>query len=154
MDEDRIHRAVWEDGTQIVGRVQGHGPPIVLVHGGLGDGEVSWRFMLPFLVDPFTCYMMSTRGRGLSGEHPDHSRQRHFEDVAAFVESIGEPAGVFGHSAGAVWALGGSTLAAAHLRGSRYTNQDSQCRGGSQAMKHKAGLSRRWRREGWRTRSG
>lgn len=117
MHDDRIHRAVSDDGTEIAGRVQGEGPPIVLVHGGLGDGETSWRFMLPFLVDHFTCYLMSTRGRGLSGDHADHSRERQFEDVAAYVRSIGEPAGVFGHSSGAVWVLGGAALAAAHVRG-------------------------------------
>lgn len=117
MSEGRVHRAVSDDGTRIAGRIQGHGPPLVLVHGGLGDGEVSMRFMLPFLVDRFTCYTPSTRGRGLSDDHPDHSRQRHFEDVAAFVASIGEPAYVFGHSMGAVWVLGGAALAASRVRG-------------------------------------
>ncbi len=116
MDEDRIQVAVSKDGTRIAGRAQGQGAPIVLVHGGFGDGEVSWLFMLPFLVEHFTCYLMSTRGRGLSGDHADHSRERQFEDVAAFVESIGEPVGVFGHSSGAVWALGAAALSPARVR--------------------------------------
>ncbi len=116
MDEDQIHVAVSNDGTTIAGRVQGQGAPIVLVHGGLGDGEVSWFFLLPFLVEHFTCYLMSTRGRGLSGDSADHSRERQFEDVAAFVESIGEPVGVFGHSSGAVWALGGAAFSPARVR--------------------------------------
>jgi pimeloyl-ACP methyl ester carboxylesterase len=116
VDEDQIHVAVSNDGTKIAGRVQGQGAPIVLVHGGLGDGEVSWFFMLPFLVEHFTCYLMSTRGRGLSGDNADHSRERQFEDVAAFVEGIGEPVGVFGHSSGAVWALGGAAISPAHVR--------------------------------------
>ncbi len=116
MDEDQIHVAVSNDGTRIAGRVQGQGAPIVLVHGGLGDGEVSWFFMLPVLVEHFTCYLMSTRGRGLSADHADHSRERQFEDVATFVESIGEPVGVFGHSSGAVWALGGAALSPARVR--------------------------------------
>jgi pimeloyl-ACP methyl ester carboxylesterase len=111
-----MHVAVSNDGTKIAGRVQGRGAPIVLVHGGLGDGEVSWFFMLPFLVEHFTCYLMSTRGRGLSGDNADHSRERQFEDVAAFVESIGEQVGLFGHSSGAVWALGGAAISPAHVR--------------------------------------
>lgn len=115
MDEDQIQVTVSNDGTQIAGRVQGLGVPIVLVHGGLGDGEVSWFFMLPFLVEHFTCYLMSTRGRGFSGDNADHSRERQFEDVATFVESIGEPVGVFGHSSGAVWALGGAALSPARV---------------------------------------
>lgn len=115
-NEDRIHVAISNDGTRIAGRVEGHGPPLVLVHGGLGDGEVSWRFMLPFLVDHFTCYQMSTRGRGLSSDNADHSRERQFEDIAAFVESIGEPVVLFGHSMGAVWVLGGAALSAEYVR--------------------------------------
>lgn len=116
IDKDRIHKAISNDGTRIAGRVEGEGPPLVLVHGGLGDGEVSWRFMLPFLIDHFTCYQMSTRGRGLSADNADHSRERQFEDIAAFVESIGEPVGLFGHSMGAVWVLAGAALAAEHVR--------------------------------------
>ena len=116
MDEDQIHVAVSNDGTKIAGRVQGQGPPLVLVHGGLGDGNVSWFFMLPFLVEHFTCYLLSTRGRGLSSDNADHSRERQFEDVAAYVESIDEPAGVFGHSSGALWALGGAALSSARVR--------------------------------------
>lgn len=116
MDEERTHAAVSNDGTEIAGRVQGEGPPLVLVHGGFGDGDVSWFFMLPFLVQHFTCYLMSTRGRGLSGDSADHSRERQFEDVAAYVASIDEPAAVFGHSSGALWALGGAALSAAHAR--------------------------------------
>jgi pimeloyl-ACP methyl ester carboxylesterase len=116
VDEDRVQTAISNDGTRIAGRVQGRGPPLVLVHGGLGDGDVSWLFMLPFLVERFTCYLMSTRGRGLSGDSVDHSRDRQFEDVAAYVESIGEPVGVFGHSSGALWALGGAALSPDHVR--------------------------------------
>ena len=91
MTDDRIHRAVSADGTEIAGRVQGQGPPLVLVHGGLGDGEVAWGALLPHLTDRFTCYLPSTRGRGLSADNPDHSPPRLVEDVTAFVDSIGEP---------------------------------------------------------------
>ena len=59
---------------------------------------------------------MSTRGRGLSGDSSDHSRERQFEDVAAFVAGIGEPVALFGHSSGALWAAGGAALSAARVR--------------------------------------
>ncbi len=116
MGEHRIHRAVSHDGTEIAGRVQGYGPPLVLIHGGLGDGDTAWLFMVPVLAEHFTCYLMSTRGRGLSGKNADQARERHFEDVAAFAHSIGEPVGVVGHSSGAVWALGGVALAPEAVR--------------------------------------
>lgn len=104
LTEGGVHRAVSTDGTEIAGRILGSGPSIVLVHGGLGDDD-SWRLMLPFLQDRFTCYPLSTRGRGLSSDHPDHSWDRIVEDVWAFAESIEEPVGMVGHSSGGTLAL-------------------------------------------------
>jgi pimeloyl-ACP methyl ester carboxylesterase len=109
--DDRIHRVVSRDGTEIAGRVRGEGPPLVLVPGALGDGDPDTSLIVPFLVEHFRCFCMSPRGRGISSEHPDHSRERQFEDVAAFVEGIGEPAFAFGHSAGATAVLGGAARA-------------------------------------------
>jgi hypothetical protein len=37
--DDRIHRVVSDDGTEIAGRLRRQGPPLVIVHGGLGDGN-------------------------------------------------------------------------------------------------------------------
>jgi pimeloyl-ACP methyl ester carboxylesterase len=105
-EEKRIHRAVSNDGTEIAGRVQGEGPPLVLIHAGLGDGDSDWAASLPFLKDRFTCYTMSTRNRGLSGQSDDLSLERHVEDVVAFVESIGEPVGLAAPSGGGIYALG------------------------------------------------
>lgn len=106
MGEGRIHQAVSADGTEIAGRVHGQGPPLVLVHGILEDGDLLWGPMLPFLTERFTCYAMSTRCRGLSGDHPDQSPDRLVEDVAAFAESIDEPVSLFGESGGGMEALG------------------------------------------------
>ena len=106
MTDERIHRAVSADGTQIAGRVWGRGPAVVLVHGGIGDGDVAWEALLPYLTDQFTCYLPSTRGRGLSSDNPDHSPARLEEDVIAFVDSIGEPARLLGWSGSGPWVLG------------------------------------------------
>jgi pimeloyl-ACP methyl ester carboxylesterase len=106
MPEDRIQRAVSADGTEIAGRVQGQGPPLVLVHGAIGDGDIAWEALLPHLTDRFTCYLPSTRGRGLSGDNPDHSPPRLEEDITAFVDSIGEPVCLVGWSGGGAWVLG------------------------------------------------
>ena len=98
MTEDRTHRAVSADGTEIAGRVQGQGPPLVLVHSPVHDGDMAWAALVPHLSDRFACYLPSLRGRGLSGDSPDHSPPRFQEDVIAFVESIGEPVCLVGWS--------------------------------------------------------
>jgi pimeloyl-ACP methyl ester carboxylesterase len=69
-----------------------------LVHGALGDGEVAYEALVPHLADRFTCYTPSTRGRGLSGDNPDHSVHRLIEDVIAFIDTIGEPVYLVGWS--------------------------------------------------------
>ena len=106
MTDERIHRAVSADGTEIVGRVRGRGPALVLVHGGIGDGDVAWKALLPHLTDRFTCYLPSTRGRGLSSDDPDHSPARLEEDIIALVDSIGEPVCLVGWSGSGAWVLG------------------------------------------------
>jgi pimeloyl-ACP methyl ester carboxylesterase len=105
MSQDRIHRAITEDGVEIAGRVRGEGPPLVFVHGALADGETAWEPLLPFMTDQYTCYLMSLRGRGLSGPGDDLSREHLTADVTAFLDSIGEPVGVVGLSGGALLSL-------------------------------------------------
>jgi pimeloyl-ACP methyl ester carboxylesterase len=107
---ERVQVAISADGTEIVGRVRGQGPPLVLVHGAIGDGEVAYEAMVTHLAERFTCYTPSTRGRGLSGDNPDHSPPRMQEDVTTFVDSIGEPVCLVGWSGSGAWVLG----AAAH----------------------------------------
>lgn len=106
MNGERIHTAVSADGTEIAGRMRGRGPALVLVHGGIGDGEIAWEAMLPYLSDRFTCYLPSTRGRGLSGDNPDHGPARLEEDVTAFIDSIGGPVSLVGWSGSGSWVLG------------------------------------------------
>ena len=106
MTDHQIHRTVSADGTEIAGRVRGRGPALVLVHGGIGDGDIAWEALLPHLTDRFTCYLPSTRGRGLSSDNPDHSPARLEEDVTAFVDSIGEPVCLVGWSGSGAWVLG------------------------------------------------
>lgn len=105
MSTDRIHRTTSDDGTEIAGRVEGHGPPLVFISSALGDDSTSWAAVSPMLADRFTCYRMSTRGRGLSEDAPDHTRERLLEDITSFVDSIGAPAGLVGHSSAGALAL-------------------------------------------------
>ncbi len=110
MGADRIHRTTSADGTEIAGRVVGHGPALVLLHGSLYSGETAWEALLPHLAGRFTCLLPSVRGRGLSADSEDLSRERMFEDMVAFIESIGEPVPVLGWSGGATAALGAAEV--------------------------------------------
>jgi pimeloyl-ACP methyl ester carboxylesterase len=103
MNEERIHRAASADGTEIAARVRGHGPPVVFLPAGPGDSELSWHRVVPYLSERFTCYLLETRGRDPSADHPDHSPDRQVEDVLAIVEAIGEPVGLVGWGS-ALWA--------------------------------------------------
>jgi pimeloyl-ACP methyl ester carboxylesterase len=100
-----LHHATSPDGTQIAGRVHGRGPSLVLVHGGISDGDMAWAATLPYLSQNFTCFLANTRGRGQSADSPDHSPGRLVDDIIAFAESIGEPVFIAGLSSGAAQAL-------------------------------------------------
>jgi hypothetical protein len=116
MTGERIHRARSADGTRIAGRFRGQGRPVVLVHGAPHDGDLAWEALVPRLADRFACFLPSLRGRGLSEDGADHSPPRLYEDVRAFVESIGERVFLVGWSAGVAWSLpaaeNGSAVAA------------------------------------------
>lgn len=92
------------DGTPIAFERTGSGPPLVLVHGGTAD-HTRWEPVIPALADRFTVHAMDRRGRGESGDAQEYAIEREYEDVAAVVESIGEPARLLGHSYGAIVAL-------------------------------------------------
>jgi pimeloyl-ACP methyl ester carboxylesterase len=92
------------DGTLIAYECSGTGPPLVLVHGALGDHN-AWFALVPLLAPHFTLYTIDRRGRGASGDTPPYAVEREVEDVIAVLEAIGEPVALFGHSSGAVLSL-------------------------------------------------
>jgi pimeloyl-ACP methyl ester carboxylesterase len=99
------------DGTRIAYERSGSGRPLVLVHGTSVERS-SFAFVEPLLTDQFTLYAVDRRGRGESSDSTDsYAIQQEFADIAAVVESLAEPADVFGHSYGATVALGAASLA-------------------------------------------
>ena len=106
MSEERIHRAVSDDGTEIVGTVHGQGPALVLQHGAMDHGEVTWGSALPHLTDRYTCHVPSLRNRGRSGRSDDSTPPRLVEDLIAYAASLGEPVGLVGLSLGGAIVLG------------------------------------------------
>ena len=105
-----LEHVTSSDGTRIAYRRSGEGPALVLVH-GTTSAHWSFRFLAATLVDRFTVYAIDRRGRGESGDRADYTIEREFEDVAAVVDSIEEPASLFGHSYGATVALGAALVA-------------------------------------------
>lgn len=98
------------DGTPIAYQRSGEGPPLVLVHGTSADHS-RWNPILPTFEEHLTIYAVDRRGRGDSGDSTDHySIEREFEDVAAVVDSLGEPANLLAHSYGALCALEATLL--------------------------------------------
>ena len=98
-----------KDGTPIAYWRSGEGPPLVLVHGTTADHS-RWTPVLPAFEQRFTVCAVDRRDRGGSGDSEDYSIEREFEDVAAVVDSIGEPVDLLGHSYGAVCALEAALL--------------------------------------------
>jgi pimeloyl-ACP methyl ester carboxylesterase len=107
--EATVVTTVSPDGTPIACWRSGQGPALVLVHGTPQD-HTGWNPVLPALTAHFTCYAMDRRGRAGSGDSPTYAIEREFEDVAAVVDNIGEPAHLLGHSYGALCALEAALL--------------------------------------------
>ncbi len=97
------------DGTAIAYWRSGEGPPLVLVHGTAAD-HGRWAPVLPAFEQRFTVCTVDRRGRGGSGDSDDYDIEREFEDIAAVVDSLGEPANLLGHSYGALCALEAALL--------------------------------------------
>jgi pimeloyl-ACP methyl ester carboxylesterase len=101
------------DGTSIAYQRSGAGAPLVLVH-GTGGTYSRWAPIVPALEKHFTVYAVDRRGRGESGDATAYTIEREFEDVAALVKAIGEPANLFGHSFGGICSLE-AALCAQHV---------------------------------------
>jgi len=102
-----------QDGTRIGYTRIGSGPAVVIVHHSLATGA-NWMAVAKILASDFACYVLDRRGRGSSGDAPNYSIEREYEDVeAALTMAAGTPgkqagvgASLIGHSFGAVCALG------------------------------------------------
>lgn len=112
MDGHR-HSVTSADGTEIGLLTAGDGPPLLLVHGGMGRIE-GWQPLWKPLASRWRVTAMDRRGRGTSGDTPPYDLSREFEDVAAVATSLAGGIGidVFAHSFGAVCALGAAASGA------------------------------------------
>ena len=102
-------RVTSRDGTPIASWRSGEGPPLVLVHGTASDHS-RWAPVLPAFEQRHSVYAIDRRGRGASGDAEHYAIEREFEDVAAVVDSLGEPVNLLGHSHGGLCALEAALL--------------------------------------------
>lgn len=95
------------DGLRIAYERAGQGPPLVLLHGYVGDGPTAWRRQIDDLSDEFTVVAWDAPGAGGSSDPPESFGMAGYADaLAAFVRALGfERAHVLGLSFGGALAL-------------------------------------------------
>lgn len=94
-----------KDGVDISVQKAGSGPALLLIHGALLNGSLSWGAVLPKLAEHFTVYAMDRRGRAPSGDAKEYSIAKEAEDITKVVEVIGGRVIVLAHSYGALATL-------------------------------------------------
>jgi pimeloyl-ACP methyl ester carboxylesterase len=95
------------DGLRIAYQRTGAGPPLVLLHGYVGDGPTTWRHQLDGLCDQFTVVAWDAPGAGGSADPPESFGLAGYADcLAGFVQRLGlEQPQVAGLSFGGILAL-------------------------------------------------
>jgi pimeloyl-ACP methyl ester carboxylesterase len=92
------------DGTPIGYRQTGHGPGLIIMHGGMRASQHYLR-LAEALAGTYTVYIPDRRGRGLSGRPgDDYSIEKELDDLSALQQKTGAHL-LFGHSAGGFFAL-------------------------------------------------
>ncbi|MGP0071718.1 MAG: alpha/beta fold hydrolase [Bryobacteraceae bacterium] len=94
-----------KDGVEISVQKAGSGPPLLLIHGSLLNGSLSWGAVLPKLAEHFTVYAMDRRGRAPSGDAKKYSLAIEADDIVSSADAIGGPVIVLAHSYGALASL-------------------------------------------------
>jgi pimeloyl-ACP methyl ester carboxylesterase len=95
------------DGLRISYERAGTGPPLILLHGYVGDGPTTWRPQLEGLSDEFTVIAWDAPGTGGSDDPPEDFGMAGYADcLSGFIRSLGfERAHVAGLSFGGALAL-------------------------------------------------
>jgi pimeloyl-ACP methyl ester carboxylesterase len=95
------------DGLSIAYEREGSGPPVVLLHGYVGDGSATWRPQFDALSDEFTLIAWDAPGAGRSQDPPEAFNLDGYADcLAGFLRRLNiERAVVVGLSFGGIVAL-------------------------------------------------
>ncbi|WP_432477046.1 alpha/beta fold hydrolase [Nocardioides sp. GXQ0305] len=94
-------------GLSIAYERAGHGPPVLLAHGFVGESASTWRRQVDALSDEFTVVAWDAPGAGGSDDPPDGFGMDDYADcLAGFVRALGvEPAHLVGLSFGGALVL-------------------------------------------------
>jgi pimeloyl-ACP methyl ester carboxylesterase len=82
---------------------------LVLVPGGIGN-EHAFDPLVAQLTHKLRCVTIGRRGKGFSDDGPSYSFEREYEDIASVLDAVGPPRFLFGHSSGAICALGAALV--------------------------------------------
>jgi pimeloyl-ACP methyl ester carboxylesterase len=95
------------EGLRIAYQRAGDGPPLVLLHGYVGDGPTTWRRQIEALADEFTVVVWDAPGAGGSSDPPEGFGMAGYADcLAGFIAGLGlERPHVAGVSFGGALAL-------------------------------------------------
>ena len=95
------------EGLRIAYHRVGDGPPLVLLHGYVGDGPTTWRRQIEALADEFTVVAWDAPGAGRSSDPPEGFGMAGYADcLAGFIAGLGlERPHVAGLSFGGALAL-------------------------------------------------
>jgi pimeloyl-ACP methyl ester carboxylesterase len=95
------------DGLRIAYTRAGAGPPLILLHGYVGDATATWRSQLDGLSDQFTVVAWDAPGAGGSADPPEPFGLNNYADcLAGFIRRLGvERPHVVGLSFGGILAL-------------------------------------------------
>ena len=78
------------DGLRIGYERVGDGPPVVLLHGYVGDGPTTWRRQLDALGGEFTLIAWDAPGAGRSSDPPETFGMAGYADcLAGFIAELG-----------------------------------------------------------------
>ena len=78
------------EGLRIAYHRAGVGPPLMLLHGYVGDGPTSWRRQIEALADEFTVVAWDAPGAGGSSDPPEGFGMAGYADcLAGFIAGLG-----------------------------------------------------------------
>ena len=100
------------EGLRIAYERAGSGPPLLLLHGYVGDGRTTWRRQIEALADQFTAVAWDAPGVGGSSDPPESFGMAGYADcLAGFIDGLG-----LGRPHVAGLSFGGALALALHRR--------------------------------------